>query len=110
MGFLGWDTPRDPQEIFMDQGTNFISGVLKGVCETLKVKQLHTSVYHLQIDGLIELFNCTLKGMNRTYIQGDPRKWELVIPPNSLQSKRCPKPPWDASNLSWCMGTSLGGS
>lgn len=30
-----------PHEILIDQGMNFMSSVLKGVCETLKIWQLH---------------------------------------------------------------------
>lgn len=54
--------------------------VLKGVCETLKINQLQTSMYHPQTDGLVEHFTQTLKGMIRTCIQGDPKKWDLFIP------------------------------
>lgn len=68
-----------PQEILTDQGTNFTSRVLKGVCETLKLRQLRTSMYHPQVDGLIEYFNQTLKGMIRACIQGDPKKYDLCI-------------------------------
>lgn len=28
-----------PQEILTDQGTNFMSGILRGVCMTLKIHQ-----------------------------------------------------------------------
>lgn len=58
----------------MDQGTNFMSGVLKGVCATLKIRQLRMVVYHPKIDGLVECFNHKLEGMIRACIQGDPQK------------------------------------
>lgn len=52
-----------PQEVFTDQNTSFISGVLRGMRTMLKVRQLRTSVYHPKTDGLVERFCRTLKGM-----------------------------------------------
>lgn len=43
-----------PQEILTDQGTNFMSRVMKTMCQVLRVKQLCTSVYHPQNSGLVE--------------------------------------------------------
>lgn len=63
-----------PQGILTDQGKTFMSGVPKGVCKILKIKDLRTSVYHLQMDGLVERFNRTLKGMLQPCIQEDSRK------------------------------------
>lgn len=65
-----------PQEILTNQGSNFMSRILKGVHTTLKLHQLRASIYHLKTDGLVERFYCTLKGVIRACIQGDPRKWE----------------------------------
>lgn len=52
-----------PQESLTDQETNFMSSVLRCVCETLRIKQLPVSMYHPQTDGLVERFNHTLKGI-----------------------------------------------
>lgn len=51
------------QEILSDQGMNFMSRMLKGICETFKIHHLRMSVYHPQTDGLVERFNYTLKAM-----------------------------------------------
>ncbi|KYO47445.1 hypothetical protein Y1Q_0001239 [Alligator mississippiensis] len=50
-----------PQEILTDQGTNFMSGVMKAFCKTLGITQLRTSVYHPQTNGLVERLNGTIK-------------------------------------------------
>ena len=52
-----------PREILTDQGTVFMSRVMKDVCNLLRIKQVRTSVYHPQKDGLVERFNKTLKQM-----------------------------------------------
>lgn len=49
-----------PSEILTDQGTPFMSRLMADLCHVLKVKQLRTSVYHPQTDGLVDQFNQTL--------------------------------------------------
>ncbi|XP_063054453.1 uncharacterized protein LOC134448729 [Engraulis encrasicolus] len=69
-----------PKEILTDQGTPFMSRVMKELCTLLKIKQLRTSVYHPQTDGLVERFNKTLKAMLRKAIGEDGRNWDQLIP------------------------------
>ncbi len=52
-----------PAEILTDQGTNFMSNLLKHVYQLLGIKSLRTTPYHPQTDGLTERFNQTLKQM-----------------------------------------------
>lgn len=68
-----------------------MSKILKGICQTLKTKQLRTSIYHPQTDGLVERFNCTLKGMVRDCIQGDPWKWDTMMPPRLFSIRETPQ-------------------
>uniref|UniRef100_A0A672MV43 Gypsy retrotransposon integrase-like protein 1 n=1 Tax=Sinocyclocheilus grahami TaxID=75366 RepID=A0A672MV43_SINGR len=69
-----------PKEILTDQGTPFMSRVMADLCHLLKVKQLRTSVYHPQTDGLVERFNQTLKRMLKRVVAEDGRDWDLMIP------------------------------
>ncbi|XP_069371637.1 uncharacterized protein [Paralichthys olivaceus] len=69
-----------PKEILTDQGTPFMSRVTKELCSLLKVKQVRTSVYHPQTDGLVERFNKTLKAMLRKAIDKDGRNWDQLLP------------------------------
>ncbi|KAJ8346947.1 hypothetical protein SKAU_G00283480 [Synaphobranchus kaupii] len=46
-----------PEEILTDQGTPFMSRIMRDLCQLMKVTQLRTSVYHPQTDGLVERFN-----------------------------------------------------
>ncbi len=43
-------------QILTDQGTPFMSRMMADLCRFLKVKQLRTTVYHPQTDGLVERF------------------------------------------------------
>ena len=67
-------------EIITDQGTCFMSRVLKLLYDWLKVKRVRTSVYHPQTDGLVERFNQTLKKMLKKLIEVDGRDWDQLIP------------------------------
>ncbi len=69
-----------PAEILTDQGTPFMSRLMADLCTLLKVKQLRTSVYHPQTDGLVERFNQTLKQMLRRVVAEDKRDWDLMLP------------------------------
>uniref|UniRef100_A0A9J8CAA1 ribonuclease H n=1 Tax=Cyprinus carpio carpio TaxID=630221 RepID=A0A9J8CAA1_CYPCA len=69
-----------PLEILTDQGTPFMSRLMADLCRLLRVKQLRTTVYHPQTDGLVERFNQTLKQMLRRVAAEDKRDWDLMIP------------------------------
>ncbi len=57
-----------PAEILTDQGTNFMSTLLKQVYQLLGIKSLRTTPYHPQTDGLTKRFNQTLKQMLRKFV------------------------------------------
>ncbi|KAL0148983.1 hypothetical protein M9458_055787 [Cirrhinus mrigala] len=61
-------------------GTPFMSRLMADLCRLLRVKQLRTTVYHPQTDGLVERFNQTLKQMLRRVAAEDRRDWDLMIP------------------------------
>lgn len=46
----------------------------------MQVKQVRTSVYHPQTDGLVERFNKSLKAMLRKAIDKDGRNWDQLLP------------------------------
>ncbi|KAI2653740.1 Retrovirus-related Pol polyprotein [Labeo rohita] len=69
-----------PSEILTDQGTPFMSRLMADLAHLLKVKQIRTSVYHPQTDGLVEKFNQTLKQMLRRVAAEDKKDWDLMLP------------------------------
>nr|XP_054759498.1 uncharacterized protein LOC129265535 [Lytechinus pictus] len=69
-----------PNEILSDNGTQFVSGVMKEVSRLLGVKQFHTSPYHPMANGACERFNGTLKQMLRRMCKDCPRDWDRYLP------------------------------
>jgi transposase InsO family protein len=40
-----------PRTLLSDQGTNFLSSLVRSVCDLLNTKKVNTTAYHLQTDG-----------------------------------------------------------
>ena len=68
------------KEVLTDQGSCFMSRVMKELLSFLQVKQLRTSVYHPQTDGLVERFNRTLKQMLKKAMATDGKNWDQLLP------------------------------
>ena len=68
-----------PEEILSDQGSNFMSTLMKRVMEILQVKQLRTSPYHPESNGMLERFHATLKAMLRKTSE-ERREWDTYLP------------------------------
>ena len=49
--------------ILTDQGSVFMSGVMKQLCQALDIQQIRTRPYHPQSDGALERRHSCLKGM-----------------------------------------------
>ncbi|XP_040273305.1 large subunit GTPase 1 homolog [Bufo bufo] len=49
--FFMFSRTEIPKEILTDQGTPFMSKVMKQLCKLFKITQIRTSVYHPQTDG-----------------------------------------------------------
>ena len=69
-----------PREILSDQGTNFMSQLLKELYNLLNIRPIRTSPYHPQTDGLVERFNKTLKSLLRKLINKEGRDWDQLLP------------------------------
>ena len=59
-------------EVLSDRGTQFTSELMVEVSRLLGVKQLHTTPYHPQANGLVERFNGTLKSMLKKMCEERP--------------------------------------
>ena len=69
-----------PDERLTDQGSPFMSRIMKNLCKLMKITQLLTSVYHPQTDGLVERFNQTLKQMKKKLMEADGKNWDQLLP------------------------------
>ena len=68
-----------PDEILSDRGTQFTSALKKEVGRLLSIKQLTTTPYHPQCNGLVERFNATLKTMLKRMCSERPKDWDRYI-------------------------------
>ena len=80
-----------PQEILSDQGTQFLSGVMKEVSRLLSIRQLITTPYHPQCNGLVERFNGTLKEMLKRMCAEKPRDWDRYVAPLLFAYREVPQ-------------------
>jgi hypothetical protein len=66
-----------PERVLTDQGTNFLSKLISHFSILFKIKQIKTTSYHPQTDGLVERFNRTLCDMLACYVNEEPEFWDL---------------------------------
>ena len=69
-----------PNQILSDNGTQFVSCVMKEAARLLGVSQFHTTPYHPMANGACERFNGTLKQMLRRMCQECPKDWDRYLP------------------------------
>ena len=75
-----WTRVGIPEKVLSDQGTQFISDVMKEVHRLLSIEGLRTTPYHAQGNGLVERFNATLKSMLKKLCGEKPRTWHRFLP------------------------------
>ena len=68
-----------PREIFSDQGTTFMSQVLRELYNLLNISRIRTSPYHPQANGLVECFSKTLKSLLRKLINKEGHDWKRLL-------------------------------
>ncbi|CAM4626935.1 unnamed protein product, partial [Lepidochelys olivacea] len=69
-----------PKEVLTDQGSNFMSALLRCLWEKCGVRHDWASAYHSQSNGLVERFNGTLKMMLKTFMNQHPQDWDKYLP------------------------------
>ncbi|CAM5103968.1 unnamed protein product [Natator depressus] len=69
-----------PREVLTDQGSNFMSALLRCLWEKCGVRHDWASAYHPQSNGLVERFNGTLKMMLKTFMNQHPQDWDKYLP------------------------------
>ena len=63
-----------PRTLLSDRGTNFISALVRSVCDLINTKKVNTTAYHRQTDGIVERFNHTQS--ISMYISSDQKDWD----------------------------------
>ena len=69
-----------PDEIVSDQGTNFMSELMKQLCNCLNINKIRATPYHPQTSGLVERWNGSLKSMLRKFVHNEPKTWDEMLP------------------------------
>ena len=69
-----------PEEILSDQGSQFMSDLMKEVSRLLSFKQINSSVYHPICNGLVERFNGTVKQLIKKLCAECPTEWDRYLP------------------------------
>lgn len=69
-----------PDELLTDRSKYFVSSLCTQLCKILGIRQLKTTAYHPQTDGVVERFNRT---MGRLLDQAEPQfhgQWDEALP------------------------------
>ena len=69
-----------PKELQSDQGSNFTSGLFQQILYNLGIKQITSSAYHPESQGVLERFHSTLKMMMRMFCFENEKDWDEGIP------------------------------
>ena len=69
-----------PKEILSDNASQFTSDMMKEICRLMAIKQVHSSPYHAQSNGIVERFHGTIKPMLRKLTVLHPRDWHRYLP------------------------------
>jgi transposase InsO family protein len=80
-----------PKEVLTDQGSQFVSGMMREVSRLLSIRRLTTTPYHAMCNGLCEKFNGTLKAMLKKMCQERPRDWDRYIDPLLFAYREAPQ-------------------
>ena len=80
-----------PKEVLHDQGTQFMSSVMKRFNEILQIKGISTTPYHPQCNGTCENFNKSLKQMIRKICDDEPEQWDKYLQPLLFAYREVPQ-------------------
>jgi len=80
-----------PEEILSDQGSQFLSGVMKEVSRLLSMNQIGTTPYHQMCNGFVERLNGTLKAMSKWMCAEKPKDWDRYFPALLLANREIPQ-------------------
>ncbi|GFX00478.1 retrovirus-related Pol polyprotein from transposon 412 [Trichonephila clavipes] len=69
-----------PLQLHSDHGRNFVSAVLKGVCELLGIDKTKTTPLHPQTDGMVERFNRTILNNLSLMVSKNQQDWDQKVP------------------------------
>lgn len=69
-----------PSEILSDRGPQFVSDLMSHVMRLMGIKQVFSSPYHPQTNGLCERLNGTIKSLLKKVAFDHPKDWDRLLP------------------------------
>ena len=69
-----------PKEIFADQGTQFMSKLVKTITQQYQIRHRTSSLYHPQANGHVESTNKVIEAILTKTIQSNHTYWEDSLP------------------------------
>ena len=69
-----------PKEVLSDQGGQFVSDLMNEVSRLISVKQIFSTAWHAQTNGLCEKMNGVLKSMLKKMCEERPQDWDRYLP------------------------------
>ena len=69
-----------PRVILSDRGQNFLSSVVRELCNLFDTRKVHSSAYRPQTQGLVERGHSTLYQMLSKYVSTDRSDWDELVP------------------------------
>jgi transposase InsO family protein len=69
-----------PKKLLSDQGKNFLSNIIKEICNYFNIHKVQTTPYNPKCDGLVERFNKTLCQMLAAYSNSNQTNWDVYLP------------------------------
>ena len=69
-----------PDALLSNRGTNFLSLIMRDVCELLGTTKLNTTAHQPQYNGMVEWMNRMLKAMLRKHTAKFGKQWDQCLP------------------------------
>jgi hypothetical protein len=80
-----------PREILHDQGTQFMSAVMRKFNQLLQIKSINTTPYNPRCNGSCEGFNKCLKQMLKKISDEEPETWDRYLQPLLFAYREVPQ-------------------
>lgn len=79
-----------PLSIVSDRGQNFMSHLVRAICELFQVQRHSTSSYHPECNGMVERQNGNIMQILRMYVDKSQRNWHKILPFANMALRTAP--------------------
>ena len=79
-----------PDTLVSDRGSNYMSKLIKALCQIFEITKVETSSYHPQTNSAVERLNSTICASLRTYINENQDNWPKLLPSIMMAHRMTP--------------------